>query len=247
MAAPELARLEAEVARLREETERLEQESLASDHPATAELAGAALLSAFLDDRPFDRHLFSRRPVKIAFLNAAFDKGDVEVVAAALFFVRQTLTPAAFQDLLNAVPRFRATYDRLSAPRPPVLRMHRDQPVEERLQAARDSLPTASEFMRGVLETHIRRLATQDKAVGVLPIDEKWEELSRVAQSRNYAGFRPDSLLPRFALQSWTTGVDPMQAAIMARRWGMPPEVVQVFAQKAAKAEQEELARRFAK
>jgi hypothetical protein len=128
------------------------------------------------------------------------------------------------------------------------LRLHREQSVEERPQAARDSLPAASEFLRPVLETHIRRLSARDRAAGVLPVDDKWEDLSRAAQSRNCAAFDPDSVLRRFTLaspwNSWESGVDPLQAAIMARRWGMPEKIVRAFADKASKAEQEELVRR---
>jgi hypothetical protein len=244
MAQDEKSRFEADVARLREEVEQLERELGTTGCAATDEMVGVSLLDAYLYDKPFDRHLFSRRPAKIAFLSAAFEMCDPEVIVSCLHFVKQTLTDEAFADLLNTVPRFKATYDLFSPPKRRLHRQTRDQAVDVRLAALRDSLPGASEIMKGVIENELKRITTRDKTVGVLPVDEKWLALRTVAKSGNYNGFTPSLVLPDSVFNKWKSGVDPMQAAIMARTWKMPHTIVRAFAQKATKAEQDELVAR---
>jgi hypothetical protein len=244
MAHDDNSRLEADLEGLRAQVERLEQELRIPDRAPNDETQGVALLDAYLYDKPFDRHSFSRRPVKVAFLNAAFELCDPEVIVSCLYFVKQTLTEEAFTDLLNSVPRFRATYDMFIPPKRRLHSMTRDQPYDVRLVALEDSLPGASEIMKDVIEMEIKRIKTKDESVGVLPVDKNWLILRHRAKERNYAGFTLSSVMPSAFMNKWKSRVHPMQAAIMARAWGMPPEFVRAFAKEATKADQEELVER---
>jgi hypothetical protein len=244
MSEADIARLQADVDRLRNEVSDLELTLSRLDRPPTDEILGMSLLDAYLFDKPFDRDAFARRPAKIAFLSAAFEMCDPEIIVSCLHFVKQTLTDEAFTDLLDSVPRFRATYDMFLPQKRLLLRMTREQPPESRLPALQDSLEGASEIMKGVIRNEIKRITTRDKSVGVLPQDEKWEDLSRMAQSKNYDVSIVARSLPGSFFSKWESGVDPMQAAIMAKYWQMPANIVLGFANKASKKEQEELVQR---
>jgi hypothetical protein len=231
-----IADREAEVRSLRESFPTMD--SLPSD-----EEKGVQLLDAFLRDKPFDRYIFALKPIKIAFLSAAFRTCDPEVIVSALFLVKQTLTKESYDELLDTIPQFRSAYDAFNRSAP-LTTLRPSIPADDRramLQAAR---PKSSSLMGKVIDAELDRIARpSDFTIGFEQVDLKWIDFCSV---RGNPAAKADPFLPKMALMNkWLKSMDPYQAALMSHAWGMPQSVWGKLASEVSdKAEKEELVKR---
>jgi hypothetical protein len=207
------------------------------------EAKGSNLLHAFLTDTPFDRYIFALKPIKVAFLIAAFHTGDPEIIVSSLFLVKQTLTKESYDDLLDSVPQFRQAYDAFNKS-VPLTSLRPNLPPSDRRAVLLAAKPKSSSLMGKVIDQELQRMETPGKnTIGFEAVDLKWIEFCSV---RGNPSVRADSFVPKMALMNkWLKSMDPYQAALMGRAWGMPEHVWRKLATEVTdKADRESLIKR---
>lgn len=225
-------KLSEEVEKLRAEIDELRNTLNIQNTDTDVAGKGRALLDAYLDDKPFDRRSFAYIEVKKAFLNAAFETHDLEIIACCLFLIKQTLSEGAFNELLDSHPQYREKYEKLTKPNT-LTRFNRREDPSDLVETLKNELKvTKSDLMKTVLKDEIERIEKKSDAVGVEEVDEKWHRLSSLRASKQYMGFDANYFTSCGLIRKWAKGVNPMHAAIIAKYWGMPPEVVRALAER---------------
>ncbi|KAH0793750.1 hypothetical protein GPJ56_002302 [Histomonas meleagridis] len=201
---------------------------------------GDLLLKAFLNEEPFDRHAFALLPVKEAFLNAAYQTNDQEILFEAFRQVRQTLTGSAFNELINSNPKLQGSWKKIAKTKSPFINMS-DQDLKDP-EILRKHLPNMSGLMKVVTNDTIARIEKKDFKSGYENSDPKW--LSLISGAKDPSKMQP---VRNLIWSKWNivgpnlSGIPPIQGALYAKSRGLPPQIVNEFAKNVKKNEVKEL------
>lgn len=229
---------EEELAKLKAEIEQLEAEikESASDFPSipydkTDEEKGELLLQAFLNDEPFDRFIFGYFPIKISLINAALKTKDPEIIVAILYFVMKSLDKKSFNELLDQCPEARAQYDHFSGKTSKIVKVDRNATHHERVEDIERRYNESSGLLNLVLKDELQRVRTGDSFIGMEQSDIQWEFFGSAMNTHNFSIINPKEMSSKKKIgKKWKRNVNPTQAAILARAWGYPDEIIQGFA-----------------
>lgn len=229
---------EEELAKLQSEIEKLTAEikQSMSDFPSipwekTEEEKGELLLHAFLNDEPFDRFIFGYLPIKASFIKAALKTNDPEIIVAALYFVSKSLDTKSFNELLDQNPDARVQYDHFSGKTSKIIKQDKTITQEERVEDIGRRLKESTGLMNLVLKDELNRVKTGDVFIGMEPCDLQWEFFQSAFKTHNFSLIHPKDMSAKKIIgKKWKRNVNPSQAAILARAWGYPEEIVRAFA-----------------
>ncbi|KAH0786333.1 hypothetical protein GPJ56_009719 [Histomonas meleagridis] len=190
---------------------------------------GGLLLKAFLDDKPYDNYLFSLLPIKKAFLEAAYQTKDQEIIYEALNLIKRSLTDPVFDELIHSNSKYQKSWEKYSQTKSNLVNLTDED--SKRIEVLQMHLPSSNGLMKIVLNDAITRLEGKnqnDKFCGLEPADQKWLELMQCTKDTEK--------LPRVRNIVWTkqilsrdpnlSGVPPIQGALYAKSRGLPPHFV---------------------
>ena len=192
---------------------------------------GAKLLEDFLEDRPFDRLSFGKEPVKLAFIDAAFKTGDMEIVTTCFGFVEQSMKPNPFRKMIEGYPQYQKIYDMLHKNVNTALLIGKNMYVSENIPNLQDlANKQENKLLKTVIEDHIKRLSGKSIEYGFEEVDNKWKSLKDSCLNKQYT-LNPDQLMRKSGLfaTKWKTAVDPYQAARMVLHWRAPQYYLDKF------------------
>ena len=235
---------------IRKEIERVKSElnGYISNFPSVSkELAedqiGDVLLEAFLNDLPFDRYVFALKPIKIAFLDAAFRTNDLEIIYEAFMQIKLTMNNKAFDELLDLKEKYRNTYRKLTKKQSRLITMEEED--ESNIDFLNDELRNSqSELMSIVLSDAVKRAEKKnhkDKYAGYEEIDFKWNIL--ISGLKDPKSMQPvrKMICPSGVFNNKLAGIPPIQGALYAKSRKAPPNVINEFAKYVEKDEIKEL------
>lgn len=200
------------------------------------ELIGKMLLESYLNEKAFNHFVFAQQPIKEAFLSAAFDTCDPEIVCCCFVLVQHTMTSSAFKKIIQPNPRFNSAFQAFHKGNP-ILKSYSPQASNEvRVAQLKQVIPdvkSSNSLLQYVIEDEINRIEKQDSMAGIENVDMMWFNLQQAAKSKNYNSITPEMTGNKKRLfnfkPSWKEHVDPFQGAILSHSWGCPPNIVKSF------------------